>query len=148
MTSLYQCLQKAHSWLYNLWLFDIDLFVYAYLLISSSMLIPSIFYYHIFSNKYFKAISGQIFMNLFQDTQNSLNFICLSDSNFCLQSLDCTYFVMESWLPRCTWNTEISKWNKNQYFTKWNKMFLSPWHHCTNVYRRLIHGYTTYDYLI
>ena len=24
-------------------------------------------------------------MNLFQDTQNSLNFICLSDSNFCLQ---------------------------------------------------------------
>jgi hypothetical protein len=33
---------------------------------------------------FFKAISGQILWNLFQDTQNSLNFICLSDSNFCL----------------------------------------------------------------
>ena len=28
-----------------------------------------------------KAVSGQIFMKLFQDTQNSLNFICSSDSN-------------------------------------------------------------------
>ena len=35
-----------------------------------------------FSKKYFKAISGQIFMK-FQDTQYS-NFISLSDSNFCL----------------------------------------------------------------
>ena len=54
---------------------------------------PSIDYYifHIkphFFKKIFKSyLWADFYENLFQDTQNSLNFICLSDSIFCLHGV-------------------------------------------------------------
>ena len=51
---------------------------------------PSIFYYifhikpYFFQKNILKLSLGRFLWNLFQDSQNSLNFICLSDSNFCL----------------------------------------------------------------
>jgi len=51
---------------------------------------PSIFYYifhikpHFFQANILKLSLGRFLLNLFQDMQYSLNFICLSDSNFCL----------------------------------------------------------------
>jgi hypothetical protein len=54
---------------------------------------PSIFYYifhikpHFFKKIILKPSLGRFLWNLFQDMQNSLNFICLSDSNFCLWCL-------------------------------------------------------------
>jgi hypothetical protein len=57
---------------------------------------PSIFYYifhikpHFFKKHILKLSLGRSLWNLFQDTQNSLNFICLSDSNFV-----CMVFVFQ-----------------------------------------------------
>ena len=54
---------------------------------------PSIFYYifhikpHLFQKNILRPSLGRFLWNLFQDTQNFLNFMCLFDSNFCLHGV-------------------------------------------------------------
>jgi hypothetical protein len=77
----------------NLIIFAPEIFKdYFFILAWFSVRLPLFSYdlktiFHIFSEKYFMPSLGRFLWNLFEDTQNSLNFICLFDGNFCLHGL-------------------------------------------------------------